>query len=82
MPPQATEFYTPVPPKVTPGAMNHQAPSDAIILFDGSNLLNFVSAKDGSSEAPRKKECWWFRREQETFNPNLPLGMRSTTRVR
>ena len=45
MPPQATEFYTPVPPKVTPGAMNNQAPSDAIVLFDGSSLSGFVSAK-------------------------------------
>ena len=56
MPPQATEFYTPVPPKVTPGAMNNQAPSDAIVLFDGSSLSGFVSAKDGSSTAPWKIE--------------------------
>ena len=56
MPPQATEFYTPVPPKVTPGAMNHQAPSDAIVLFDGSSLSSFVSAKDGSSPAAWKIE--------------------------
>ncbi len=56
MPPQATEFYTPVPPKVTPGKMNNQAPSDAIVLFDGSSLSGFVSAKDGSSPAPWKIE--------------------------
>ncbi len=53
MPPQATEFNTPVPPKVTPGKMNNQAPSDAIVLFDGSSISNFVSAKDGSSP------CLW-----------------------
>ena len=34
--PQDTEFYTPVPPIVTPGVAN-AAPSDAIILFDGKN---------------------------------------------
>ena len=56
LPPQATEFYTPVPPKVTPGALNHQAPSDAIVLFDGSSLSSFVSAKDGSSPAAWKIE--------------------------
>ena len=56
MPPQATEFYTPVPPKITPGPANNQAPSDAIVLFDGSSLSGFVSAKDGSSPAPWKIE--------------------------
>ena len=29
------------PPVVTPGATNDQAPSDAIVLFDGANLLAF-----------------------------------------
>ena len=32
--------------------MNNQAPSDAIVLFDGSSISNFVSAKDGSSPVP------------------------------
>lgn len=36
--PQDTEFYTPVPPVVTPGKTNADAPSDAIVLFDGKNL--------------------------------------------
>ena len=51
MPPQATEFYTPVPPKITAGTLNSNPPSDAIVIFDGSNLNGFVSAKDGSSPA-------------------------------
>lgn len=51
MRPEATEFYTPVPPKVTPGANNTAPPSDAIVLFDGTNLDGFVSAGDGSSPA-------------------------------
>lgn len=37
--PEATELYKDVP-KVTPGVKN-QAPSDAIVLFDGSSLSEF-----------------------------------------
>ncbi|MES2651946.1 MAG: DUF1080 domain-containing protein [Bacteroidota bacterium] len=44
--PADTEFYTPVPAIVTPGATNNNAPSDAIILFDGKNLNEWVSVKD------------------------------------
>ncbi len=56
MKPEATEFYTPVPPKITPGAQNHLPPSDAIVLFDGNNLNSFVSAKDGNSPAQWRVE--------------------------
>jgi hypothetical protein len=34
---EATEVYEPVPPKVTPGYWQ-EAPSDALVLFDGNNL--------------------------------------------
>ncbi len=44
--PGDTEFYTPVPVVVTPGTANTNAPSDAIILFDGKNLNEWVSVKD------------------------------------
>lgn len=51
LPPEATEFWEPVPPKITPGSENHEPPSDAIVLFDGNNLDNFVSAKnEGAAE--------------------------------
>jgi len=33
-----TEAYEPIPPTVKPGSTLHDAPSDAIILFDGSNF--------------------------------------------
>jgi len=47
LPPEATEFWEPVPPKVTPGNQNHLPPSDAIVLFDGTSLKNFESVRTG-----------------------------------
>jgi len=46
--PEDTEVWTPVPKVVTPGVTNEAAPSDAIVLFDGRNLNEWVSANDGS----------------------------------
>ena len=43
-----TEVWEPVPPIVTPGKTNSDAPSDAIVLFDGTNLDQWVSVKDKS----------------------------------
>lgn len=43
-----TEFYTPVPKVVTPGKSSSDAPSDAIILFDGKNLDQWITQRDGS----------------------------------
>jgi hypothetical protein len=45
--PEDTEVWSPEPKVVTPGA-NGSAPSDAIVLFDGSNQNEWVSAQDGS----------------------------------
>ncbi len=44
--PKATEQWEPVPKVVTPGKTNADAPSDAIVLFDGTNLDQWVSVKD------------------------------------
>ncbi len=49
MKPEETEIYSPVPVKVKPGASFRDAPSDAIILFDGKNLDQWVNAKDSSA---------------------------------
>lgn len=46
--PQDTEVYEPVPKVVTPGAEPGAPPSDAIVLFDGKNLDQWVSVKDKS----------------------------------
>lgn len=48
---KATEFYSPVPPVVTPGASYGEPPSDAIILFDGKNLDQWVDSKDTTAKA-------------------------------
>ncbi len=49
--PKATEYYTPVPKLVKPtgNTAGLAAPSDAIILFDGKNLDEWVNSKDPSS---------------------------------
>lgn len=44
--PADTEAWTPVPEEITPGKLNFNAPADAIILFDGKNLDQWVSVKD------------------------------------
>ena len=46
--PQQTEVWEPVPKVVTPGAECNIPPSDAVILFSGKNLDDWVTAKDGS----------------------------------
>ncbi|MFT4032865.1 MAG: DUF1080 domain-containing protein [Siphonobacter sp.] len=46
--PEDTEFWDPEVPTVKPASVPGGAPSDAIILFDGKNLDNWISVKDGS----------------------------------
>jgi hypothetical protein len=49
--PEETEYYTPVPKIVTPGKSCGAAPSDAIVLFGGDNLNEWVAAKDTTAAA-------------------------------
>ena len=47
--PDQTEYYSPVPKLVTPGAASYGAPSDAIILFDGKNTDEWESIKPSTT---------------------------------
>lgn len=46
--PADTEQWIPVPRIVEPGRTNSEAPSDALVLFDGSNLDQWVTSRDKS----------------------------------
>src|SRR6185437_2324278 len=48
MKPEETEIWSPVPKVVTPGRTDADPPSDAIVLFDGKNLDQWVTASDSS----------------------------------
>ena len=60
-----TEFYTPVPKVVTPGKSFGDAPSDALILFNGHNLDKWVMADD-----PTKPARWIVNNDIFTVNKN------------
>lgn len=53
---EMSEYFEPIPTKVTPGdILTHTAPSDAIVLFDGKNLDAWKSGRpnvDGPAEWP------------------------------
>jgi hypothetical protein len=46
--PKLTEVWEPEPKVVTPGPADSAPPSDAIVLFDGKNLDQWVATKDKS----------------------------------
>lgn len=54
MKPEMSEYWTPQPPIVTPGTSTSKAaltaPSDAIILFDGNDLSQWVNDKGAPAE--------------------------------
>ena len=54
MKPEMTEIWEPEVKIITPANKLGDAPSDAIILFDGKNLDQWVSQKDISKPAPWK----------------------------
>jgi hypothetical protein len=71
--PKDTEVWTPVPPVVTPGATT-SPPSDAIVLFDGKNLNEWVSAQD---HTPAR---WFVRHGNMVVNKADGVGNIETRR--
>src|SRR6185436_1091775 len=49
MRPEDTEVWQPVPKVIAPGKTDGEPPSDAVVLFGGANLDEWVSANDGSA---------------------------------
>jgi hypothetical protein len=46
--PADTEVWMPIPRAVPPGAASSDAPADALVLFDGTNLDEWISTRDPS----------------------------------
>jgi hypothetical protein len=53
--PKVTEIYQPKAPKITPGATSGDAPSDALVLFDGKSVSEWVG-NDGNAPKWEVKE--------------------------
>lgn len=47
--PKLSEYYSPEAPKVTPGKTAQDAPSDAIVLFNGKDLSSWEAIKGGAA---------------------------------
>ncbi len=69
-----TEVWTPVPPVITPADKPGGAPSDAIILFSGDSLSEWVSSKDTT------KPAGWIV-SGDVFMVNKPAGTIQTKRT-
>ncbi|RFM28352.1 DUF1080 domain-containing protein [Deminuibacter soli] len=61
--PEDTEVWKPVPKVVTPAKTIGEAPSDAIILFNGKNLDEWVDVKDTTTAAK-----WLVKHDELTVN--------------
>jgi hypothetical protein len=72
--PEETEVWQPEPKVVTPGADTGAAPSDAIVLFDGRNLDEWVSVKDKTPAA------WFVANGVLTVNKAKGVGNIETRR--
>jgi hypothetical protein len=64
--PKQTEVWQPEPVKVKTGKTNSDAPSDAIILFGGKNLDEWVSTKDTTQPAK-----WTIAKNAITVNKGM-----------
>ena len=84
MKPEMTEIWEPQVPVVTPAEVLGDAPSDAIILFDGSNLDQWVSktrpyptcAMENRRQRPygSSTRFWFYSDKNEIWG--LPIAFR------
>jgi len=56
--PIATELWEPKPPKIVPGVSNGEAPSDAIILFNGKDLSEWTSLGGAPANWDVREGCF------------------------
>lgn len=70
--PKDTEVWEPEPRLVTPGSTDAAAPSDAVVLFDGTNLDQWVNVKGGGPAG------WTVA--DGVFTVNKPVGNIQTKR--
>ncbi|MDO7875852.1 DUF1080 domain-containing protein [Hymenobacter sp. ASUV-10] len=66
--PEDTEVYTPVPPVVVPAATASAPPADAIILFNGKDLSQWVMTDDRNTPAKWKVAKGAFTVDKSTGN--------------
>ncbi|WP_316801563.1 DUF1080 domain-containing protein [Pedobacter frigidisoli] len=66
--PKTTEVWEPVPKVISPGKLPQDAPSDAIVLFDGRNLDAWHSVKDPSKPAAWTIDDGFFTVKKGTGN--------------
>ncbi|SHN11630.1 DUF1080 domain-containing protein [Chitinophaga sp. CF418] len=66
--PEDTEVWEPVPTVVTPGKVTTEAPSDAIVLFDGKSLDQWVSVDNPEQPAKWKVAGGNFTVDKTTGN--------------
>jgi len=66
--PEDTEVWEPVPKVVAPGEVRIEAPADAIVLFDGKSLDQWVSVEDRSKPAKWTVTDGAFTVNKETGN--------------
>ncbi len=71
--PESTELWEPVPPIVTPGE-GTQAPSDAIILFDGKNLDQWQTDKGAPAAWTVAEGALTVKPGTGTIQTKLPFG--------
>ncbi len=68
------DMKRPMSPVVTPGAEDGQPPSDAVVLFDGKDLSQWVVDKDGSEAKWKVENGYMEVNKTGSIRTKQPLG--------